>query len=236
MKKCYACGIMKDLDQFYKRTASKDGRQHYCKECGKKKDNRYHIENRDVINAKARQRYSDRVGGTRVKLTPEQKKERKRNRERRYYHNVVKANPTRYKKLLEYQKQYNRVYCRDQSKRREYFRKYKCKRRKDNIQCRLAENLRNRLNGVLKGRCKNGSAVRDLGCTLEELRQYLASHFESWMTWDNYGTKWEIDHIKPLCMFDLEDRVQFLEACHYTNLRPLSCEKNRQRKYEEFDT
>lgn len=35
-----------------------------------------------------------------------------------------------------------------------------------------------------------------------------------------------IDHIKPLASFDLTDRSQFLEACHYTNLQPLWSEDN----------
>ena len=42
------------------------------------------------------------------------------------------------------------------------------------------------------------------------------------MNWKNYGFRgWHIDHIKPLSSFDLSDRNQLLEACHYTNLQPL---------------
>jgi hypothetical protein len=48
------------------------------------------------------------------------------------------------------------------------------------------------------------------------------------MTWDNWTTDgWHIDHIKPLASsFDLTDRKQFLEACHYTNLQPLWAKDN----------
>jgi len=64
--------------------------------------------------------------------------------------------------------------------------------------------------------------VQDLGCTIDELKLYLEAQFEPWMTWDNYGYYgWHIDHIKPLANFDLTNRDQFLEACHYTNLQPM---------------
>ena len=47
------------------------------------------------------------------------------------------------------------------------------------------------------------------------------------MSWENHSqTGWHIDHIKPLSRFDLSDREQFLEACHYSNLQPLWAEDN----------
>jgi hypothetical protein len=94
---------------------------------------------------------------------------------------------------------------------------------------RLVRNLRRRLHHVLKDKCKIGSAVRDLGCTAEFLQQYLESKFKPGMFWDNYGAgygKWNVDHIKPLCIFNLFERDQFLQACHYTNLQPLWFEQN----------
>jgi hypothetical protein len=74
----------------------------------------------------------------------------------------------------------------------------------------------------VRGGIKHGSAIKDLGCSPEELKSYLESKFQPGMTWDNYGrTTWHIDHIKPLVGFDLTDRKQLLEACHYTNLQPI---------------
>ena len=37
----------------------------------------------------------------------------------------------------------------------------------------------------------------------------------------------EIDHIKPMHMFNLDDEVEFRECCHYSNLQPLLQEDNR---------
>ncbi len=91
---------------------------------------------------------------------------------------------------------------------------------------RLAYNLRVRLRKALKGNTKTGSAVRDLGCSIEELKIYLENKFQLGMTWKNYG-EWQIDHIIPLSAVDLTDRVQFKKVCHYTNLQPLWAIDNR---------
>jgi hypothetical protein len=113
-------------------------------------------------------------------------------------------------------------YENNKGKMRDRRRSYKRNRFKNDIQFKLSENLRKRLNVAFKGNCKAGSAVRDLGCTIPELKSYLESKFQPGMSWDNYGFYgWHIDHIKPLSSFDLSDRKQLLEACHYTNLQPL---------------
>ena len=44
------------------------------------------------------------------------------------------------------------------------------------------------------------------------------------MTWDNYGSYWEIDHLKPLSKNGSFD---------YTNTRPLSVTENR-KKYNKL--
>ena len=108
-----------------------------------------------------------------------------------------------------YQKNYDRI----KQKRRE--------RMADPV-VRLRQNLRNRLNAAIKNKQKSGSAVRDLGCAIEEFIKYIESKFQEGMTWENWGRKgWHLDHIKPLIAFDLTDRQQFLEACHYTNIQPM---------------
>ena len=98
---------------------------------------------------------------------------------------------------------------------------------KTDIQYKLGKNLRGRLGSAVKNNQKAGSAVRDLGCTIPELKQYLESKFLPGMSWDNWTIDgWHIDHIKPLSSFNLTDRQQFLEACHYTNLQPLWAKDN----------
>lgn len=92
---------------------------------------------------------------------------------------------------------------------------------------RLKNNLRSRISKIVNGVVKHGSAIEDLGCSLEDLKIYIQSKFELNMTWDNYGHNgWHIDHIRPLSSFDLENPEEFKKACHYTNLQPLWAKDN----------
>jgi len=94
------------------------------------------------------------------------------------------------------------------------------------IQYKLASYIRTRLYGAIKRGCgyKRGSAVKDLGCTLEELKIHLESKFQTGMSWENYGNtskSWSMDHIVPLSSFNLNDRQHFILANYYLNLQPM---------------
>jgi len=97
---------------------------------------------------------------------------------------------------------------------------YYVERYQNDVNFRLKVILRSRLLQSINTNAKSGSAVTDLGCSIDELKKYLESKFQPGMTWENIG-EWHIDHVKPLSQFDLTIREQFLEACHYTNLQPL---------------
>lgn len=107
-------------------------------------------------------------------------------------------------------------------KYRDYHRVYEYNRKKTDVNYKLMHNLRGRVRHAVKRGQKSGSAVRDLGCSIEEFKQYIEAKFQEGMTWDNWSHKgWHIDHIIPLSSFDLTDREQFLKACHFTNMQPL---------------
>jgi hypothetical protein len=110
---------------------------------------------------------------------------------------------------------------------RKYFKNsnYTMNRYHADINFRLRVLLRARLLQSVKTDAKAGSAVKDLGCTIPEFKDYLESKFTLGMTWENIGD-WHIDHIQPLSKYNLEDVEQFKEACHYTNLQPLWKEDN----------
>lgn len=90
--------------------------------------------------------------------------------------------------------------------------------------------------GVRNG--KGGSKYTDpLGYTWADLRTHLEAQFSPDMNWDNWGSVWEIDHIKPLSLFkyeSLEDPL-YAEAWALSNLRPLPCIENMQKgaRYSE---
>ena len=136
-------------------------------------------------------------------------------------------------KQKEYRKQYrlrNKDKIRDSQKQyqlqnRKRKNEYETNKRKTDINFRLSCNLRSRLQGAIKNKQKNGSAVKDLGCTVEYLKRYLESQFVKGMSWENYG-KWEIDHQIPLSKVDLEERENLLQVCHYTNLQIMWKEEN----------
>jgi hypothetical protein len=100
-------------------------------------------------------------------------------------------------------------------------------RRKFDINFRLSGILRTRLAKAIKGNFKSGSAVKDLGCSIQDFKLWLEQQFQIGMSWENYGsTGWHIDHIVPLNSFDLEDRNQLKKACNWFNFQPMWAEEN----------
>lgn len=142
----------------------------------------------------------------------------------RFYEKNPIYDKVRYLKNAEKQKEYGRIYRKNNPT---YVADYQRKKKKESINFRLSHVLRSRLRGAILRKKKVGSAVQDLGCTVAELKSHLESLWQPGMDWASWEPKgWHIDHIKPLSRFDLTDREQFLKACHYTNLQPLWAERN----------
>ena len=103
---------------------------------------------------------------------------------------------------------------------------YQNSRCKVDVQYWLARTLRNRLKNALNGNFKSGSAIKQLGCSIKDLKIYLEKQFTSEMNWENKGMYWHIDHKVPLSSVDLTDINLLKKVCHYTNLRPLYWQEN----------
>ena len=101
------------------------------------------------------------------------------------------------------------------------------KRRRESKFGKIYDNITERINDTLK---KNNLMFRRnyfeiLGCTLDELENYITGRLKQGMTFENYG-EWEIDHILPISSFDFNmynpELDKNISICfRYTNLQPL---------------
>jgi len=116
------------------------------------------------------------------------------------------------------------------SNSRKYHREYIKQRRIADIQFRIKVVISKRIRTALQfaGTKKAMHTVNLIGCSIEELRQYLESLFQPGMSWENYGFYgWHIDHIIPCAAFDLRCPLQQKICFWYKNLQPLWAEDNR---------
>jgi hypothetical protein len=95
---------------------------------------------------------------------------------------------------------------------------YETKKRQDDINYKIAHNLRRRIRQTISN--KTAVALSILGCSMDDFKTHLASKFLTGMTWENYG-KWHVDHIKPCASFDLSSADEQAKCFHYSNLQPL---------------
>jgi hypothetical protein len=64
------------------------------------------------------------------------------------------------------------------------------------------------------------SAWEFIGCNVVELQAYVEGMFREGIGWHNRN-EWELDHIRPLCEFDLTDIEQVKQCLHYSNVQIL---------------
>ena len=67
-----------------------------------------------------------------------------------------------------------------------------------------------------------------LGYSIQDLINHLESNFNDGMSWENYGSYWHVDHIKPASLFNYKssDCDEFKECWSLNNLQPLEAKKN----------
>jgi hypothetical protein len=105
-------------------------------------------------------------------------------------------------------------------------------RRKTDLNYKLVESLRCRINTGLKRYLNQGkfnTSLELLGCNINTWITHLESQFKSDMTWNNWGDKWQIDHIIPISLFDLTKKDQQQKAFHYKNTQPLYTIENQKK-------
>jgi hypothetical protein len=113
-----------------------------------------------------------------------------------------------------------KYFVENHDKIKEYQKKYKANRRKNDFLFKLADNMRTRVYRFLKKNeiHKTNRTFDLVGCSPLELKKHLEEKFIDDMCWDNQG-KWHIDHITPLSSAKTEEELYKL--CHFTNLQPM---------------
>jgi len=96
-----------------------------------------------------------------------------------------------------------------------------------NINYRLKKSLAARLRSVI---VKNDTTMNYIGCNIQYLREWFEYNFTCDMNWNNYGTFWSIDHIIPVCNFDLTDENEKLKCWNWSNLMPVTIKFNSSKK------
>ena len=237
VKRCSKCDIEKEIEMFYKDKSSKDGHRSNCSACSRKylidtreMQKEYRDKNKDKISEKSRLDYALNIDKKRKKSKKyyELNSEKVKNTNKKYYENNKQ-------KKLKYQKEY-------QKNNREKRNLQLVERRKNDPLFRLITNIRNLINNSFyeMSYSKKSRTQEILGCSFDELKIYLESKFESWMTWENRGLYtgefndgWDIDHIIPLSSANSEEEL--IKLNHYTNLQPLCSKINRDIKKNNIE-
>lgn len=81
---------------------------------------------------------------------------------------------------------------------------------------------------ALKRRKSGSSWEKLVGFTRHDLVIHLERQFTGRMSWDNYGSVWHIDHIRPVSSFSFSTSTDlgFLDCWALSNLRPLPKREN----------
>lgn len=211
MKLCSACRSWKETAEFHRSKSNRDGLQYQCKECQQAR---------------------------RVNSGEEGKRKRSAAFKRWYLKNTenrmdYRANYRAKNKETLIQK--SKAYKAANRERVNLIRNASArKKRAENIQFRIQNNLRSRMWYALKrsSSVKHKSAVDLVGCDMDFLKSHIEKQFLSGMSWENHSiTGWHIDHIIPCHTFDLSDPDQQKKCFHWSNLQPLwskdNCSKNQ---------
>lgn len=102
-------------------------------------------------------------------------------------------------------------------------------KRKENPNYKMRYALRSNLSKAvcrIQGGVKSKRTQEYLGCSLEFFKHWFEFLFDNDMNWQNHGSVWHIDHIKPCSSFDLKEQDEIYECYNWSNLRPLKKEEN----------
>ena len=89
----------------------------------------------------------------------------------------------------------------------------------------MIRNTRTRMHHALNGKSKSSSTIEILGIDIETYRKWIEWQFTPGMSWTNI----EIDHVKPICMFNVSTDEELREAFNSKNTQPLLKQDHQQK-------
>lgn len=131
-------------------------------------------------------------------------------------------------KYNEYAREYRKTHKRNPEDAKRYRQSESYKALMSQPRKRVSQSMSIKINKVLKSG-KEGRSWQDItGYTVDELMEHLEKQFDDKMTWDNRGSYWHVDHIKPISSFDFVSAsdIGFKECWSLKNLRPLEAVEN----------
>jgi len=215
-KICTRCKELKKSSEFSKAKNNKSGLKSHCKVCSSISRKIYYkinIEKEKEYKKRNKENYKEYYS----KYYSENIDKIKETANKHYYHN--------HEKRLEYNKKYREE---NPGKMAEYKKNWEIKNRlmlneRKNEFNRKNPHIvawRSMLQNTIKrmDTIKEGHTIEQLGYSALELKQYLEKLFTPQMCWNNYG-EWHIDHIKPVSLFDKNEKISVV--CALENLQPL---------------
>lgn len=207
LKTCTKCNIEKDIEEFHKKTSSKDGHRSDCRSCSsqysinrreetREYNKKYAIDNIDKIKEYKKEYYLENIEYFRdknKKASIDLDKEKKKEYQKRYYN-----------------KEETKVKVKE----------YRKKRYNTDILYRLSINIRKRIGESLRSNSINKNVKYEtiLGCTFLEFKDYISKLFQEGMSWENHG-EWHLDHKTPVSWGKCDEDI--IRLNHHTNFQPL---------------
>ncbi|MDA3814936.1 MAG: hypothetical protein PF549_01050 [Patescibacteria group bacterium] len=220
MKKCYKCGELKPLTEFYKDRKSKDGLSYKCKKCDYKQTFNWRKNNPEKVKENKRKWRKN----NHEKVIESSRRWRENNPEKakENYRDWYKNNPEKSRKSCREWRKNN------MDKVRIIMRGVMRKKR-----ATLKGTLNNRMGVMIWQSLRKNKAGHKwealVGYTVNDLMEHLESLFTSDMSWEKLlNGEIHIDHIKPKSLFNFtspEDK-EFKECWALENLQPLEAIEN----------
>jgi len=219
VKECSMCKTLLSLGNF--RQYNSRGKLYYknqCRQCEKEYNITWKIKNKEHLKNYSK---SDKIKMYRKEYYKQNK------------HKILLQQKERFEKNPSIRYQYyldnKDKYIAHSKKRSKFKSKEIYKKRKQNPLFSIINNLRSRMSHLIKRNnfIKNQKFFEYLGCSLSDFKLYLEAQFDENMSWDNYGSYWHIDHIKPISLAVCKDELYKLN--HYLNLQPLKAIDNRKK-------